>query len=242
MSSIDQKELKKFAKISSTWWNENGEFGILHQINPIRLDYIINKVTSHYNIKTKEEPHFFSNLHVLDVGCGGGLISTPLSKLGFKVTAIDALEDNIHTAKHHAQENNLNINYLKATIEELPENKLYDIITCLEVIEHVDNLPSFIHNIIKHLKPNGMIIISTINRSHKAYILSIIVAEYLLGLVPKGTHDYSKFIKPSEIYEIIKNSAVNIKELKGLVFDIRNNQWQLSDDIDVNYFMYLRKE
>ncbi|MFY9590135.1 bifunctional 2-polyprenyl-6-hydroxyphenol methylase/3-demethylubiquinol 3-O-methyltransferase UbiG [Rickettsia endosymbiont of Halotydeus destructor] len=281
MSSIDKKELEKFAKISHEWWNEKGEFSILHQINPIRLDYIIDKITSHYDIKKspvqlnsesfrqdefKDEPAertkvrehrralknslvssflndavSFSKLDILDVGCGGGLISVPLSKSGFNITAIDALEGNIKTANEYAKKNNLTINYLQSTIEELPTNKLYDVIICLEVIEHIDNVPAFMLNLTKLVKPGGMAIISTINRTKKAYFLAIIAAEYILSWVPKNTHDYSKFLKPSEIYEILNPLAINIKELKGLVFDIAHNKWQLSDDIDVNYFMYLIK-
>lgn len=236
MSSIDKKELEKFAKISHEWWNEKGEFGILHQINPIRLNYIIDKITSHYNIENSALS--FSKLNILDVGCGGGLISAPLNKLGFNVTAIDALEGNINTANDYAKKNNLTINFLQSTIEELPTTKLYDVIICLEVIEHIDNVPAFMLNISKLLKPDGMVIISTINRTKKAYLLAIAAAEYILGWVPKGTHDYSKFLKPSEMYEMLKPLDINIKELKGLVFDIANNKWQLSDDIDVNYFMY----
>ncbi|WP_341789392.1 bifunctional 2-polyprenyl-6-hydroxyphenol methylase/3-demethylubiquinol 3-O-methyltransferase UbiG [Rickettsia endosymbiont of Polydrusus tereticollis] len=237
MSSIDKKELEKFAKISHEWWNEKGEFGILHRINPIRLYYIIDKITSHYNIEKSALP--FSGLNILDIGCGGGLISAPLSKLGFNVTAIDALEGNINTANDYAKKNNLTINYLQSTIEELPNSKLYDVIICLEVVEHIDNVPAFMLNLTKLVKPGGMAIISTINRTKKAYLLAIIAAEYILSWVPKNTHDYSKFLKPSEIYEMLKPLDMEIKELKGLVFDIADNKWQLSDDIDVNYFAYL---
>ncbi|MCC8369046.1 MAG: bifunctional 2-polyprenyl-6-hydroxyphenol methylase/3-demethylubiquinol 3-O-methyltransferase UbiG [Rickettsia endosymbiont of Oxypoda opaca] len=237
MSSIDKKELEKFAKISHEWWNEKGEFGVLHRINPIRLDYIIDKITSHYNIE--KSTLSFSGLNILDIGCGGGLISVPLSKLGFNVTAIDALEGNINTANDYAKKNNLTINYLHSTIEELPDSKLYDVIICLEVVEHIDNVPAFMLNLTKLVKPGGMAIISTINRTKKAYLLAIIAAEYILNWVPKNTHDYSKFLKPSEIYEMLKPLDMEIKELKGLVFDIADNEWQLSDDIDVNYFAYL---
>ncbi len=239
MSSIDKKELEKFAKISHEWWNEDGEFGILHQITPIRLAYIVDTIKSHYNLNEKDV--FSSNLNILDVGCGGGLVSAPLSKLGFNVTAIDALEGNINTANDYARKNNLTINYLRSTIEELPNTKLYDVIICLEVIEHIDNVPAFMLNLTKLVKPGGMTIISTINRTKKAYLLAIIAAEYILSWVPKNTHDYNKFLKPSEIYEILKGNNISIEELKGLVFDIANNKWQLSDDIDVNYFAYLIK-
>ncbi|ABV75236.1 3-demethylubiquinone-9 3-methyltransferase [Rickettsia akari str. Hartford] len=232
MSSIDKKELAKFEKISHNWWNKDGEFGLLHRINPIRLEYIIEKITAHYN-------RHLSKLEILDVGCGGGLIAMPLAAQGFNVTAIDALQSNIETASTYAKENNVKINYLQSTIEELESDKLYDVVICIEVIEHVGNVQQFILNLVKHIKPNGMAIISTINRTKKAYALGIIVAEYILGWVPKNTHDYTKFLKPSEIYEMLTDTDIEIKELKGLVYDPAKNEWKLSDDIDVNYFMCL---
>lgn len=183
-----------------------------------------------------------SKLEILDVGCGGGLIATPLATQGFNVTAIDALQSNIETATAYAKENGVKINYLQSTIEELESDKLYDVVICLEVIEHVENVQQFILNLVKHIKPNGMAIISTINRTKKAYILGIIVAEYILGWVPKNTHDYSKFLKPLEIYEMLTDTKIEIKELKGLVYDPAKNEWKLSDDIDVNYFMCLGRK
>ncbi|AAU04077.1 bifunctional 2-polyprenyl-6-hydroxyphenol methylase/3-demethylubiquinol 3-O-methyltransferase UbiG [Rickettsia typhi] len=234
MSSINKKELKKFEKISHNWWNKDGEFGILHRINHIRIEYIIEKIKLHYND--------ISKLQILDVGCGGGLIAAPLASQGFNVTAIDALKSNIETATIYAQKNDLKINYLQTTIEELENDKLYDVVICLEVIEHVENVQQFILNLVQHIKPNGIAIISTINRTKKAYLFGIIVAEYILGWVPKNTHDYSKFLKPSEIYEILTDTNIEIKELKGLVFNLARNEWKLSNDIDVNYFMYLGKK
>ncbi|WP_218460285.1 bifunctional 2-polyprenyl-6-hydroxyphenol methylase/3-demethylubiquinol 3-O-methyltransferase UbiG [Rickettsia sp. TH2014] len=284
MSSIDKKELEKFEKSSHNWWNKDGEFGILHRINPIRLEYIIEKITSHYNdissrplwkfayreefegdtealataayISIREDASTGStyklplevefpkrsSLEILDVGCGGGLIATPLAAQGFNVTAIDALQSNIETASTYAKENGVKVNYLQSTIEELQSDKLYDVVICLEVIEHVENVQQFILNLVKHIKPNGMAIISTINRTKKAYVLGIIVAEYVLGWVPKNTHDYSKFLKPSEFYEMLTDTDIEIKELKGLVYDPAKNEWKLSDDIDVNYFMCLGRK
>ncbi|HJD56375.1 MAG TPA: bifunctional 2-polyprenyl-6-hydroxyphenol methylase/3-demethylubiquinol 3-O-methyltransferase UbiG [Rickettsia endosymbiont of Pyrocoelia pectoralis] len=233
MSSIDKKELEKFEKISHNWWNKEGEFGILHRINPIRLEYIIEKIKSHYNQ--------ISELKILDVGCGGGLIATSLAAQGFNVTAIDALQSNIDIAANYAKENNIKVNYLKSTIEELESDTQYDVVICLEVVEHVDNVQQFLVNLAERVKPGGMAIISTINRTKKAYLLGIIAAEHILGWVPKNTHDYSKFLKPSEIYEMLTDTDIEIKELKGLVYNLAKSEGQLSDDIDVNYFMYLEK-
>lgn len=233
MSSIDKKELEKFEKISHNWWNKEGEFAILHRINPIRLDYIIEKIKLHYND--------ISKLEILDVGCGGGLISANLALQGFNITAIDALQSNIDTATYYAKENNINVNYLKSTIEELSSEKQYDVVICLEVIEHVEHASQFILNLVARIKPGGIAIIATINRTKKAYLLGIIAAEYILGWVPRNTHDYNKLLKPSEIYEMLINTNVEIEELKGLVYNLAKDEWHLSDDIDINYFMYLKK-
>ncbi|WP_341750704.1 bifunctional 2-polyprenyl-6-hydroxyphenol methylase/3-demethylubiquinol 3-O-methyltransferase UbiG [Candidatus Tisiphia endosymbiont of Sialis lutaria] len=245
-SSINQIELEKFSKISNQWWQEDGEFKILHKINPIRIGYIVDKIKEHFNVQDDLLP--CSNLEILDVGCGGGLITSPLCKLNGIVTGIDALQSNIDIAVQHASEQNLNIQYLKSTVEELvysddlnKKQYKYDVVLCLEVIEHIDNPGDFIKNLASLVKPNGMIIISTINRTVKSYMLAILMAEYLLNWVPKNTHDHSKFLKPSEIYSMFNDNNIGLKELKGLTYNIVNGCWQLSDDIDVNYFAYLTK-
>ncbi|WP_341751892.1 MULTISPECIES: bifunctional 2-polyprenyl-6-hydroxyphenol methylase/3-demethylubiquinol 3-O-methyltransferase UbiG [unclassified Candidatus Tisiphia] len=240
-SSINQIELEKFSKISSGWWQEDGEFKILHQINPIRLGYIIDKIKDHFNID--DDVVLSSKLDILDVGCGGGLITSALCKLNGTVTGIDALQSNIDIAMKHAEEENLNIQYLKSTAEELvySNSKQYDVVLCLEVMEHIDNPSDFVKNLANLVKPNGMIIISTINRTVKAYMLAILMAEYLLNWIPKKTHDHSKFLKPSEIYSMFSKNNIELKELKGLTYNIVNRSWQLSDDIEVNYFAYLTR-
>ena len=245
-SSINQIELEKFSKISSQWWQKDGELKILHQINPIRIGYIIDKIKEHFNVQDDILP--CSNLKILDVGCGGGLITSPLCKLNGIVTGIDALQSNIDIAVHYASEQSLNIQYLKSTVEELvysddlnKKQYKYDVVLCLEVIEHIDNPGDFIKNLASLVKPNGMIIISTINCTVKSYMLAILMAEYLLNWVPKNTHDHSKFLKPSEIYSMFNDNNIGLKELKGLTYNVVNGRWQLSDDIDVNYFAYLTK-
>ncbi|XVN42085.1 MAG: bifunctional 2-polyprenyl-6-hydroxyphenol methylase/3-demethylubiquinol 3-O-methyltransferase UbiG [Candidatus Rickettsia vulgarisii] len=275
-SSINEIELKKFDRISNQWWEKDGEFKILHQINPIRLSYILNKIKYHFQNEN-------NNLEILDVGCGGGLVTSGLYKHTqnsstysnnsvnwnikqevsercvdiehanssqfceanlqncLSITGIDAIQNNIDIATEYAKQQNLNIQYYKSTAEELIEsaNKKYDVVLCLEVIEHVDNIEYFIKNLSNLVKPNGMIIISTINRTPKAYMLAIIMAEYILRWVGKGTHDYNKFLKPSEISSIFNKNNIELKELKGLTYNVINNDWQLSDDIEVNYFAYL---
>ncbi|WP_375318882.1 bifunctional 2-polyprenyl-6-hydroxyphenol methylase/3-demethylubiquinol 3-O-methyltransferase UbiG [Candidatus Tisiphia endosymbiont of Oplodontha viridula] len=241
-SSINQIELEKFSKISSQWWQEDGEFKILHQINPIRIGYILDKIKEHFNVQDDILP--CSNLEIIDVGCGGGLITSPLCKLNAIVTGIDALQSNIDIATQYASSQNLNIQYLKSTVEELVSlndlnKKQYDVVLCLEVIEHIDNPSDFVKNLASLVKPDGMIIISTINRTIKSYMLAILMAEYVLNWVSKNTHDHSKFLKPSEIYSMFNDNNIELKELKGLTYNIVNRRWQLSDDIDVNYFAYL---
>lgn len=243
-SSINQVELEKFSKISNQWWQKDGEFKILHQINPIRIGYIVDKIKDHFDIQDDILP--CSNLDILDVGCGGGLITSPLCKLNGIVTGIDALQSNIDIAMQYASAQDLNIQYFKSTVEELVysddlNKKQYDVVLCLEVMEHLDNPSDFVKNLASLVKPDGMIIISTINRTVKAYMLAILMAEYVLSWIPKSTHDHSKFLKPSEIYSMFNNNNMEIKELKGLTYNIINGRWQLSDDIDVNYFAYLTK-
>lgn len=235
-SSVNKAELEKFRKISSQWWKDGGEFKMLHQINPIRFEYILEKMTNHFNISNDK-------LSILDVGCGGGLITSRLCEFSNQVTGIDAIQENIDVAVQYASEHNLDIIYHKSTIEEFVASsiKQYDVVLCLEVIEHVDNLSGFIKNLTSLVKPNGIVIISTINRTVKAYLLAIIMAEYVLNWVPKKTHDYSKFLKPSEISLMFKENNMELKELKGLTYNIANNSWELSNDIDVNYFAYLTK-
>ncbi|WP_341763751.1 bifunctional 2-polyprenyl-6-hydroxyphenol methylase/3-demethylubiquinol 3-O-methyltransferase UbiG [Candidatus Tisiphia endosymbiont of Beris chalybata] len=239
-TSINKLELEKFEQLAKEGWHEDGEFKILHQINPTRLSYIIDKIKSQFHIN--DFAHSGFKLNILDVGCGGGLVSSALAKYiqNGSITGIDALQSNIDIAERHAHEQNLPIRYLKSTVEELiTENKQYEVVLCLEVIEHVDNIHDFIKNLSNLVTPNGMIIISTINRTLKAYMLAIIMAEYFLRWVKKGTHDYHKFLKPSEIDSIFNKNNIVLKELKGLTYNLLNQNWQLSDDIEVNYFAYL---
>ncbi len=253
-TSINKQELEKFDKLSSQWWQEDGEFKILHQINPLRLSYIINILNNHFGIKDDEYSRSLDFRHktdiagsLLDVGCGGGLVTAGLCKYlhdinNFTITGIDAIGSNIEIARNYATEQNLPIKYFESTVEELIKNKSppYDVVLCLEVIEHVEHVQDFIKNLSSLVKPDGVIIISTINRTLKAYMLAIFMAEHVLSWVKKGTHDYNKFLKPSEIYSMFNHNNIELKELKGLTFNILNNSWQLSDDIDVNYFAYLQ--
>jgi 2-polyprenyl-6-hydroxyphenyl methylase/3-demethylubiquinone-9 3-methyltransferase len=238
-SSIDKAELNKFNKTHQEWWNEFGEFKILHKITPLRVEYIIKKASEHFKIDPNQELPL-ANLDVLDVGCGGGLASVPMLKNGANVTGIDANIHNITASKEHAAKYKLNINFLHHTAEEhLRLNKKYDIVICLEVLEHVANPELFIQTLTNLVKTNGMIILSTINRTPKSLIFAVIMAEYILKLIPRGTHDYKKFIKPSELQKMLNSTNLNIKELRGMTIDLPEREWQLSNNIDVNYFAYI---
>jgi 2-polyprenyl-6-hydroxyphenyl methylase/3-demethylubiquinone-9 3-methyltransferase len=236
-SSIDKSEVEKFDKLSAKWWDAGGEFKMLHEINPLRLSFIEQKIRQHFSLSNQDT---FKNIDILDVGCGGGLISVPLAKTGANVTATDASSNNIKAAKAYVQQHNLNINYQNTTVEELLlDPQKFDVIVCLEVIEHVANVDEFVANLEKLLKPGGMMILSTINRNVKSYLLAIVAAEYVLGWVPKRTHDHSKFLKPSELSSLLAKSSLRFQELRGLTFDVCSRKWKLSDDIDVNYMAYI---
>jgi len=245
-SSVDQNELNKFNKTSKEWWDKSGEFKILHQINPLRIQYINDKIAEHFNSIENGDgnPKPLKNLNIIDVGCGGGLISVPICQLGAKVTAIDANSYNIKALSEYTSSNNLDINPVNTTVEEYISNypdQLHDVVLCLEVLEHVSNQSVFIQNLLRLLKPTGMLILSTINRTIKSYAQAIIAAEYILKWVPTNTHDYSKFLKPSELCKMLEASNFQLKNLTGLKFDIITNTWYLSDDIDVNYFACVMK-
>lgn len=239
-SSIDREELNKFSKISNQWWDLEGGFKILHKINPLRVKFISDKIKQHFNRLDNDKP--LINLNILDIGCGGGLITGPLYKLGGNVTGIDPSPENINVARAYANKHDLKINYINSTPEELSRQaERFEVILCLEVIEHVVDPNYFIKSFTNLLLPGGMLIISTINRTIKSYFLAILMAEYILSWVARKTHDYNKFLKPSEINSILKNNQLTLKELTGVVFNLTDGTWQLSQDIDVNYFAYAIK-
>lgn len=225
MTSVNPLEIEKFSKLAETWWDLNGPFKILHEINPVRMEYICSKLGSN-----------LANLSILDVGCGGGLVSLPLAKLGAEVDAIDASKKNIDAAKSHAKSKKSPVNFICNPIEK--HKSSYDAIICLELIEHVDNLEEFIVNISNRLNPGGKIIFSTINRNPKSFALAIGMAEYVLKWVPKKTHDFNKFVKPSELVKILEQNNIIVSDITGMSYNIFKRSWHLSKDVDVNYFVF----
>ena len=226
-----KEEYDLFDNLSQEWWDENGKFKVLHKITPIRMEYILSQIN---NKK-------LSQFDILDIGCGGGLVSEPLARLGAKVTGIDFVEKNIKIAKSHAKSKNLKINYMCQDIELLNLNKKFDVIIMFEILEHLEDWKKFLINIKRSLKPNGIIILSTINKNIISKYSAIYFAENILNWIPKGTHDFNKFIKPEEIINGLKKEKIKVIDFKGLIYNPLNSNWHLSNNKLINYFCTLKK-
>ena len=235
-TTINKDEIQKFSKLAEEWWDVNGKFKPLHMFNPIRIKYITDKIKNHLNIK-KDKVNYLEGLSVLDIGCGGGLISEPISRLGAKVTGIDASEKNINIAKLHSKKSGLNINYINTSPENLEADEKFDIIFNLEIVEHVDNVNLYINSCNKLLKKNGLMFTATINRSLISYIKAIIGAEYILRWLPVGTHDWNKFLKPEELEDYLFKEKFSTLDITGLKFNPFINKWKTSKDLSVNYII-----
>ena len=236
MTTINREEIQKFSKLADEWWDVKGKFKPLHMFNPIRIEYILDKIKHHFKIKN-EKSNFLENLEILDIGCGGGLISEPMARLGGSVTGIDASDKNIKVAQIHSKRNNLKIKYLNKSPEQLNEIEKFDIILNLEVVEHVQDLNLYLKSCSKLLKKNGLMFTATLNRTLISYFKAIIGAEYILRWLPIGTHDWNKFIKPEELEEKLKNKDFLTVEIKGLSFNPILSKWKKSDDLSVNYII-----
>jgi 2-polyprenyl-6-hydroxyphenyl methylase/3-demethylubiquinone-9 3-methyltransferase len=233
MNSINKKEIEKFSRIAEEWWNPNGKFKPLHNFNPIRIKYIRDNIVNDFNIKISSKP--FKNIKILDIGCGGGLLSEPMCRLGANVVGIDASKKNIEVAKFHAQKSKLKIDYRVASPEKLNTNVKFDVILNMEIVEHVENIDFFIKESSKLLKQNGVMFIATLNKTLKSYVFAIVGAEYILKWLPIGTHDWEKFVKPIDLINISKKNNLILKKLNGIQFNILDNIWKVSDDTSVNY-------
>ena len=234
-STINKKEIDKFSKIAEDWWNPEGKFKPLHQFNPERIKYIKDNTIKHFNLTNKDKP--FKNLNILDIGCGGGLLSEPMSRLGGNVTGIDASEKNIISAKIHAKQNNLNISYFCNSPENFKSNKKFDLVLNMEIVEHVEDVNFFIKKSSELLKKNGLMFVATLNRTLKSYIFAIIGAEYILRWLPIGTHDWNKFLKPEELENYLAKEKFSTIDIRGLKFNPLTNKWKKSNDLSVNYII-----
>jgi 2-polyprenyl-6-hydroxyphenyl methylase/3-demethylubiquinone-9 3-methyltransferase len=240
MSTINKDEIEKFSSLAEEWWDINGKFKPLHMFNPIRIEYILETILAYFKIdKNKESP--LKNLKILDIGCGGGLISEPMTRLGADVTGVDASSKNINIAKAHAKKNNLDITYLNGVPEGLDTQNKFDIILNLEVVEHVENLDLYLESCFKLLKPSGIMFTATLNRTFTSYIKAIVGAEYILRWLPVGTHDWNKFIKPEELEKKISDLRFSTINLTGLSFNPFFQEWKRTKDLSVNYILVSQK-
>ena len=236
---INKEEIEKFSKMASQWWDPNGKFKPLHKFNPIRIGYIKNSIIKHFKLKDSTNP--LKKINILDIGCGGGLLSEPMYKLGANVVGIDASKKNIEIAKFHAKKNNLKINYICSSPEVLKAKKKFDVILNMEIVEHVDDINFFIKKSSNHLKKNGLMFIATINKTLQSYIFAILGAEYILRWLPIGTHDWDKFVKPSELNDYTKKNLLELIKIDGIKFNPILNEWKLSNDRSVNYISIFKK-
>ncbi|WP_020168186.1 MULTISPECIES: bifunctional 2-polyprenyl-6-hydroxyphenol methylase/3-demethylubiquinol 3-O-methyltransferase UbiG [Methylotenera] len=230
MSNYDTAELNKFSELAHKWWDKTSEFKPLHDINPLRLNYVDQAVS-------------LAGKTVLDVGCGGGILSESMAEKGAIVTGIDLGEKALKVAQLHSLETGINVNYRLVAVEQLAEEvpASFDVITCLEMLEHVPNPASIVQACAKLVKPGGHVFFSTINRNAKAYVFAVIGAEYVLNMLPKGTHDYAKFLKPSELAGYIRNTDLTLQHQIGMSYNPITKRYWLDDDVSVNYMMYTIK-
>ena len=233
MSSVNKKEIEKFSKMATEWWDPSGKFKPLHKFNPIRIRYIKENIIQNFKLKAKKRP--LEKINILDIGCGGGLLSEPMTRLGASVTGIDASRKNINIAKLHAKKNKLNIKYLCSSPEKLKIKKKFDVILNMEIIEHVEDINFFIRSCSKLLKKNGLMFVATLNKTLKSYVFAIIGAEYILRWLPIGTHDWEKFVTPEDLKSILLKNNLKLDKLDGMNFNIIKDEWSVSRDTSVNY-------
>jgi 2-polyprenyl-6-hydroxyphenyl methylase/3-demethylubiquinone-9 3-methyltransferase len=234
--TLDREEVARFARLSGQWWDELGPFRRLHRINPVRLTYIRDQLCRRFGRDAKG-PASLSGLSVLDIGCGGGLVCEPLARLGASVTGIDPAAENIEAAKAHTSAGGLDITYEGTTVEELASRgQSYDAVLLLEVVEHVPDVPAFLKGVAPLVKPGGLMILSTLNRTLKSFALAIVGAEYILRWLPVGTHQWQRFVTPAELASALSAAGLALTGTEGLIYDPFSDEWRLGTDTDVNYF------
>lgn len=236
--SIDADEVARFSALAEKWWDVTGEFAPLHRFNPTRVGFIREECLKHFS-KSYRERAPFGALRLLDVGCGGGLLSEPMARMGFEVTGLDASEQNIGTARTHAAQSGLDIRYLAQTVEQLAQAEAgtFDVVLCMEVIEHVSDPEAFLKTVASMVRPGGILFLATLNRTLKAHALAIVGAEYVLNWVPRGTHDWNKFLSPDELVRFLDGTSLSPEPAVGVTFNPLTGKWGLSDDTAVNYMM-----
>jgi 2-polyprenyl-6-hydroxyphenyl methylase/3-demethylubiquinone-9 3-methyltransferase len=232
-NTINKKEIEKFSKIAEEWWNPEGKFKPLHKFNPIRISYIKENIIETFKLVNKETP--LRNIKILDIGCGGGLLSEPMCRLGATVTGIDASDKNIKIAKLHSEKNNLKINYYCSSPEKFKVEDKFDVILNMEIVEHVEDVNFFLKSCANLLKKNGIMFVATLNKTLKSYVFAIIGAEYIMRWLPIGTHEWHKFVKPDELISILEKNNLKLDKINGMNFNLFKNNWNVGRDKSVNY-------
>lgn len=237
--TVDPAEVERFSRIADEWWDPRGKFAPLHQLNPVRIGYIRDRAAAHWQ-RDALSGRPLDGLSLLDIGCGGGLLSEPMTRLGAQVTGVDASGRNISVAALHAERQDLSIDYRQGTAEALADSGAqFDIVMALEIVEHVSDVDLFLHSCGRMVKPGGLLFLSTLNRTAKAWAMAIAGAEYVLGWLPRGTHDWKKFLKPSEAVRGLRGGGIDAQEIVGVVYSPLSRLWSLNkNDLDVNYMLY----
>lgn len=235
-STVDAAEIAKFSKLSAEWWDPKGKMAPLHRINPLRLGYIRDAACRKFE-RNVRSLNCLASLRVLDIGCGAGLLCEPLSRLGAQVIGIDPSASNIAAAKLHADKSHLPIDYRCTTVEEIDPRERFDIVLAMEVVEHVTDVGVFLKRCASMLKPNGLMVVSTLNRNWKSFALAIVGAEYVLRWLPRGTHEWNKFVTPDELAKHLLDNRLVVTEQTGVVYSPFADKWSLSSDMDVNYMV-----
>ena len=231
--NLSKKEIDKFSKMADEWWDPEGKFKPLHKFNPSRIKYIKENIINSFKLKNKSKP--LSGISILDIGCGGGLLSEPMTRMGANVTGIDASDKNVRIAKLHSKKNKLKINYLCSSPEKIKIKKKFDVILNMEIVEHVEDIDFFLKSCSKLLKKNGLMFVATINKTLKSYIFAIVGAEYILRWLPIGTHEWEKFVKPEDLKNILMKYDLSLNKFEGMNFNIIKDEWSISRDLSVNY-------
>jgi 2-polyprenyl-6-hydroxyphenyl methylase/3-demethylubiquinone-9 3-methyltransferase len=241
-TTVDPAEIERFSRIAGEWWDPAGKFAPLHRLNPLRIGYIRDRAAQHWQ-RDPLSGAPLQGLSLLDIGCGGGLLSEPMARLGAQVTGVDAAARNIRVATQHAGKQGLDIDYRQGTAEALAETGTqFDIVLALEIVEHVADVELFLKSCGRMVKPDGLLFLSTLNRTAKAWALAIAGGEYILRWLPRGTHDWKKFLKPSEVVSGLRDGGIEAQEIVGVVYSPLSRAWSLSKgDLDVNYMLYGRK-
>jgi len=239
--TIDPEEIARFSAMAAEWWDPDGKFRPLHRFNPVRLGYLRDHLCAHFG-RAPKKLRPLDGLSILDVGCGGGLISEPLTRMGATVTGIDASDRNIGTAQAHAAESGLDIDYRAMSAEDLVQDgKTFDAVVALEIVEHVADLPLFAESCAALTRPGGMLVFATLNRTPKSWLFAIVGAEYVLRWLPRGTHSWEKFVRPSELAGVLEAGGAAVRDITGVTYNPLQDDWQLGRDVAVNYLMVAEK-